>query len=120
MAEDEPELELPSLTADARALRALEVLADGYKVMWPTYVQHLDAAAQRARWQHQLFETLLGLAKLPILEVDVGRAQLRLTLGTLALGGGTLVLLLALAERLQVDEQIAALWSLSVCVVSES
>lgn len=120
MAEDDRELELPSLTADARALRALEVLADGYKAMWPTYVQHLDAAASRARWQHQLFETLLGLTKLPIVEVDLGRAQLRLTLGTLALGGGTVVLLLALAERLQVDEQIAALWTLSVCLISEN
>lgn len=116
MVEGEPDIELPSLSSDARALRALEQLADGYKSVLPLYLQLIDAATARARWQAQLIETLLGLAKLPILEVDVGRAQLRLTLGTLALGGGTVVLLLALAERLNVDEQIAALWSLGACL----
>lgn len=112
----EGDVELPTLTADARALRALELLAEGHKVMWPVYVRHLEAATSRATWQRALFESALQLLRAPLVELDLGRAALRLTLGSLAIGGLIVIGLLALAKYLAVDEQIAALWSLGVCL----
>ncbi len=123
-ADDEPTgahvIDLPQLPPAARTAKALETLADGYKTMWPVYVANLEAATARLGWQRQMAESLLQLVRSQIVEVDLGRVRIRLTLGTLALGGLVVVLLLALATKLDVDELLADLWSLAACAVAGS
>ena len=114
-----PTIDLPPVSESLRFVRALETLADGYRSMLPAYVANMEAANARLAWQRALFESLLSLARAPFFELDFGRASLRLTPFSLATSGGIIVGLLSLAQYLNVDEQIADLWSLAACIATE-